>query len=249
MSASSSVSETTASLDSFCIETTPFQPATPLLIWTTPLKNMANLESFVSCLLSLFILLQCPSSSYVLIDKQTRTIDGGDIHQYTVTVSEIMIFCLVSDIGDADIYVSRTGSPDSENYDFSSSSTGIDIITVPYNGETSLSVGIQGHVRYDKSTYRLFLLSPSERDYLAYQVWEVNADTGQPTLAIEVDTLWMCNDPRLNNILSILATGDGRGLEREGLEGGDSSQLFDTVKEWVWWIAMLLLKIIVEVLG
>ena len=210
---------------------------------------MANLESYVSCLLGLFILLSCPSSSYVLIDKQTRSIDGGDIHQYTVTVSEIMIFCLISDVGDADIYVSRTGSPDSENYEFSSSSTGIDIIAVPYNGETSLSVGIQGHMRYDQSTYRLFLLSPSERDYMTYQVWEVDPVTGRPTLAIEMDTLWMSNDPRLNNILNILATGDGRGLEGEGLEGGDSSKLFDTVKDWVWWAAVLLLKIIVEVLG
>ena len=191
-----------------------------------------------------------PSLPYVLLDSQTSTVNGGDVQHYTIRFDQVMIVCLISDIGDADMFASTvTNSPDSEDYEYSSTSTGIDIITVPYIRISSLSLGIHGHVRYNKTKYRLYIIAPSKRDYMDYQVWEIDPETNQSVLIIEIDPLWLTNEPRLCKMLNRLADGSTASIDDELLIGIELSDFLSTFKDWLIWIFMILLKIIVEVLG
>ena len=194
-----------------------------------------------------------PYLSYILVDKLSRTVSGGDFHHYTLSFNQVILLCLVTDNGDADMFVARssvTEKPTSDQYEFSSVSTGVDVIAVPYEGESSISVGIQGHVRYDESSYRLLVLTLSESEARQYQVWEVDPETSRPMLMIDIDPLWLANEPKLCRMLSKLQYSDDVLGNLEGPEDGVTlSEAVTTIKEWLIWIALLLLKIIVEVLA
>ena len=233
---------------------TAFLTTTPSIRHAHSIYKMAAYTN-LCCLLVflLFSLLSRPSFSYILLDKQTKSVRGGDIQHYTISYSQILILYLISDEGDADMYVSRssvTETPNPDDYEYSSASTGRDVIAVPHYGESSLSLGIHGHIRYDQSKYRLFLLVPSKKDYEEYQIWETDPETGKPALVIGMDTLWMANQPRLHRSLDKLANSSFAydGLD-DDVDEGKSSQFFTALKDWVLWIAMILLKIIVEVLA
>ncbi len=195
----------------------------------------------------ILLLFYNPSLPYVLLDSQDTTIEGGTHRYYTIKFDQVIIVCLISDIGDADMFASTvTTSPDSDDYEYASTSTGIDVITIPHTGESSLSLAIQGHSRYTQSKYRLYVLAPSERDYMDYQVWEVDPETDQTVLIIEIDPLWLMNEPRLCDMLNKLADGRISNVNGDSIE---LSTFLSNVKDWFIWIIMIILKIVVEVLG
>lgn len=193
--------------------------------------------------------------SYNLVSKHSGTVLGGNIQYYTISVSEILILGLVSDSGDADIFVSSaTSTPGSDDYEYCSVSTGLEIVVVPprLSSSSRVTVGIQGHIRYDSSSYRLFVLNPSKTDYQDNQIWEFDPETGHKVLIIDIDTLWLANEPHLNRIMNNLAYGNNGALDEgaENNEGKSKTQRpLKTVRDWMLWLAAVVLRILIEVVG
>ena len=101
-------------------------------------------------------------------------IGAGEARFYTVESKEPVIIALVSDSGDADMYASLTSKnshPSPGDYDYTSASCGLDSVVLDTNKDQSrMTVGVYGHVRYEESMYRLYVISPSEEDIRRYQV-------------------------------------------------------------------------------
>ena len=92
-------------------------------------------------------------------------------------LSLLLPVVLVSDKGDADIYVSTVDrEPQSERCEFSSDSCGVDLVVVPAPADTRqglvrpLYVGVVGLEWHEETRYRLFLITPSSVDIQKYQV-------------------------------------------------------------------------------
>lgn len=101
-------------------------------------------------------------------------IGAGEVRFYTVESRDPVIMALISDAGDADMYASLTSKnshPSPEDYDYSSTSCGLDSTVLDMNKDRSkMTVGVYGHVRYDETAYRLYVISPSDEDIKRYQV-------------------------------------------------------------------------------
>lgn len=165
--------------------------------------------------------------------------NGGESLYYTYRQRGVIIFSTISYAGDVDIYVSTTSQPGWENYEYSSISTSIDTVLVPHDGhgEVTLYLGLHGHAFHNKSTCLLLIISPSREDILTHQVWELDPATDQEMLVIDIDPLWMKNDPKLHESIEIFA-------------GGSTLDIHRGVKfawEWFLWIIAGILKIAVEV--
>lgn len=173
------------------------------------------------------------------------TVEGDHTQYYTLKQENIILLCLISDIGDADIYVDRTSNTKTPNYathEYSSVSTGIDVITILYDKEktdTTLSIGIHGHPRHETSSYRLYVLVPSKEDLLQHQIWEVDPESMIQKLIIDVDPLWMANDPNLHRLLE--------SLSRDSPPDGTLN--WTVIKEWTIWFLWNFLHFVVEVLA
>ena len=80
----------------------------------------------------------------------------------------------MTDQGDADLYASTsTKTPDHADYQFSSTSCGLDIVVMPTTmGVEShrVYVSVVGHCRHEVSHYRLVIVSPHHDDISKYQV-------------------------------------------------------------------------------
>lgn len=185
------------------------------------------------------------SLCYELVHQIKDTVEGDHTQYYTLKQESIVILCLISDIGDADMYVdsaSNTKTPSYANHEYSSVSTGLDVITILYDKEkpdNTLSIGIHGHPRHERSSYRLYVLVPSKEDLLEHQIWEVDPDSLRQKLIIDVDPLWMANDPKLHRLLESLS--------------GDSpiagALNWTVIKEWTVWFLWNFLHFVVEVLA
>ena len=202
--------------------------------------------------LLLFLLLWKICNCYSILDQLSNTISSGEPQYYTLSQRQVVIICLLSTEGDADIYVSRssvTKQPDFDNSEYSSSSTGIDVLAVPFapeTGETSITIGIHGHFRYDESHYTLYILTPSESEVRTEQIWEFDHESLQEKLIIDIDPLWLTNDPELHRILAILSKGETKGLETAHNNSMDTLAI---VKDWLVWSIFTFLKVLVEILA
>jgi hypothetical protein len=197
-----------------------------------------------------FLLLFHYCHSYELIDKFSGVVEGGEASYFTLKQSSIILICLISDNGDADLYVdysSITDKPNYESHSFSAASTGLDVVTVlPSEGAyVTLSIAIHGHINHKKSSYRLYILSPSESDVKEFQIWEYNYFSKTNTLVIDVDPLWMSNDPKLHRMLEVLTDGDVY-IKHSSKKG---SLTWEDYKDWIVWFFVNSLRIIVEILA
>lgn len=195
-----------------------------------------------------FLLLWERGKSYRLLDQISGSVKGGEANYYTLKQKTITLICLVSDEGDADLYVdytSVTKTPDSETHRYLATSTGLDVVTVMYDtsyGE-SLSIGVHGYIAQNESSYRLYIVTPSEEDISDHQVWELDPESKTQRLIIDVDPLWMANDPKLHRMLEMLSS-TGYVTSHNQL----TSYLI-IIKDWILWFIVNFLHIAVEILA
>ena len=112
--------------------------------------------------------------SFEVRDKLSDKIGADESRFYTVESKEPVIIALISDSGDADMYAaptSRNSHPSPDKYDYMSSSCGLDVVVLDTSREQpKMTVGVYGHVRYEETAYRLYVISPSEEDIKRFQV-------------------------------------------------------------------------------
>lgn len=129
---------------------------------------------YLLLLISLVLVLVRNVTPFEVQNQLSDKIGGGDARFYTVDSKEPVIIALISDSGDADMYASstsRNSRPSSDDYDYTSSSCGLDVVVMGMSKEQSkMTVGVYGHVRYEETLYRLYVISPSEEDIKRYQV-------------------------------------------------------------------------------
>ena len=176
---------------------------------------------------------------YELLDSQSMVINGGDALYYTYKQRGVVIFSTISYEGDVDIYVSSTvAHPGWDNYEYSAISTGVDTVLVPHDagGEMTLHIGLHGHDFHNKSVCCLLIIAPSHEDIRKHQVWEFDPTTKQETLVIDIDPLWMKNDPNLHRSIETYATSYSPGADKAKVAW-----------EWFVWIMSGILKIAIEI--
>ena len=125
-------------------------------------------------LVALFSILLENVTSFEVQNMLTDEIGAGDVRFYTVESKEPVIIALISDSGDADMYAAPTytnSHPSPHDYDYMSSSCGLDVIVLDTTrAKSKMTVGVYGHIRYDETVYRLYVIAPSEEDIRRYQV-------------------------------------------------------------------------------
>lgn len=128
---------------------------------------------FGASLLCTFALFSSSCRGYEIREYAQAEITAGESHYYSYPSkpSDTIILALLSDEGDADMFVSTSvRKPSCEDYNYSSSSCGLDLVVVPPGEHSKIFIGVYGHVRYQNTTYRLYILAPSGEDILRYQV-------------------------------------------------------------------------------
>ncbi len=198
--------------------------------------------------LLLLLLLPRPLCGYHLIDEVRGGVAAEESRFYALESSQNLVVVLVSDEGDADMYASTTHKhPSFDENEYSSTSCGLDMLVVPATiGGTrrKVHIGVHGHIRHANTSYRLFVFEPSEEDVKRYQVWEWDPESNRIQLLIDVDPLILVNDPQLHVLLDRLL-----GIEEE-LTGKPAEYTggVKTVVEWVGYVLLEILKIVLEVL-
>lgn len=133
-----------------------------------------RIQTALSSLFLLITVLPDAARSYTVHDAITDTVGPGEARFYTVESQSPLIVALFSDVGDADMYAavtSHTPKPSCEKYDVTSTSCGLDVILLEMkNNVRRMTVGVYGHVRYDESKYRLYIIEPSQEDIMKHQV-------------------------------------------------------------------------------
>ena len=111
---------------------------------------------------------------YQIANAESGSVEAGEIVHYTLTFTEPVVVVLLSDEGDVDLYASPTylnSKPSSDDHEISSVSCGMDMLALIMSPDLrKYSLGIHGHVRYDKSRYSLYVIKPSPEDIRSYQV-------------------------------------------------------------------------------
>ena len=177
---------------------------------------------------------------YELLDQISGSVSGGEAKFYTLDPRKISVLCLITEKGDADLYVAKsslTSYPNSDLCEYSATSTSTDLVVVL--NQEPLTIGVHGHVRYDTSLYQLLVLTPDEDDVQHHQVWEFDPESMKETLVIDIDPLWMANDPRLHATVHMLHHGE----TMTGQLGSVATAL-----EWVFWFLLKVLQFGLEVL-
>jgi len=102
------------------------------------------------------LIIKC--SSYHVVQEVSGTVEAGEYSHYKLEPTSTLALVLVSDKGDADLYVSLSSEPPTfEQYDFASQSCGLEIVVIP-EFKTSTIASVYGHIRYNTTEYRLFLI-------------------------------------------------------------------------------------------
>ena len=136
----------------------------------------SNHRPFHPALSSILLLSLLPHAArtYNVHDALADTIGAGEVRYYTVESQSPLIVALFSDVGDADMYAAVTREnpkPSNEKYDVTSASCGLDVILLEMNKDVRrMTVGVCGHVRYDETKYRLYVIEPSQEDIAKLQV-------------------------------------------------------------------------------
>lgn len=112
--------------------------------------------------------------SFVITESLSESVSAGDVIHYTLASSNPVVVAVISNVGDVDLYASPThinSNPNSDDYEISSTSCGLDILPLIMNQEIrKYTLGVYGHVRYEESKFSLFVIEPSEDDIKTYQV-------------------------------------------------------------------------------
>lgn len=112
--------------------------------------------------------------SFVITESLSESVSAGDVIHYTLASSNPVVVAVISNVGDVDLYASPThinSNPNSDDYEISSTSCGLDILPLIMNQEIrKYTLGVYGHVRYEESKFSLFVIEPSEEDIKTYQV-------------------------------------------------------------------------------
>lgn len=125
--------------------------------------------------LSLLFAWFVPSAiSFAITESLSNSVSAGHVIHYTLASSSAVVVVLVSDVGDVDLYASPThinSKPTSDNHELSSTSCGLDILPLSMSESIGkYTLGVHGHVRYDESTFSLYVIEPSEEDVRNFQV-------------------------------------------------------------------------------
>lgn len=164
------------------------------------------------------------SSSYQVVQEVSGSVEAGEYSLYNVELAHTMALVLVSDRGDGDLYVSLSEEhPTFESYDHSSHTCGTDVVILPVMDEGTPHVakaGIYGHIRYNTTDYRLYL---------------IKCDVDLEFL----DTLKIANDPLFVNIV--------KKLQFSGQISDGSSHFWSSLGDWIVWILVHILEFGVEV--
>lgn len=197
--------------------------------------------------LLLFSLLFIAVQSYELVGQLSGKVEAGEGKYYTVNPSPITLICLVSDEGDADMYVdysSTTARPDYLTHKHSAATSGIDVVTVLRNDMSSesdaISIGIYGYITHENSSFRMYVIVPSSSDVLDHQIWEIDHESNTTKLVIDVDPLWIANDPKLHRLLESVLV--------QGYFQSDEASSWIIIKDWIVWLLVNFLHLVVEVL-
>lgn len=136
--------------------------------------NVQPSDLYLQCLVLLLTIKLPTCTCYTISESISDTISAGAVTYYTVESTRPTIVALISEEGDTDIYASPTHKntkPSYENYEIGSASCGMEVLVLLMNRELKrYTLGLHGHVRYDKSKYKLFIIEPSEADIKRYQV-------------------------------------------------------------------------------
>ena len=181
-----------------------------------------------------------PCWCYELVDRISGSVSGGEANFFTLDSRRIIALCLISEKGDADLYVARsslTASPNSDLYENSATSTGTDLVVVL--NQEAVTIGVHGHVRYDTSLYHLLVLTPNQEEVRQHQVWEFDPEFMRDTLIIDIDPLWVANDPQLHATVHKLSHGEAVASQLGSVA---------TALDWIFWFLLKLLQFGLEAL-
>ena len=163
------------------------------------------------------------STAYQVTKEVSGSVKAGDYSLYKVELTSTIALVLVSDRGDADLYVSLSEEPPTfELYDYASETCGAEVVILPLKDISApvLAIaGVYGHIRYNTTEYRLYLIK-----------CDVDIEF--------LDTLKIANDPLLvNTIKKLQVSGEGPG----------EPHLWASLSEWVVWLLINALEFGVEV--
>ncbi len=142
-------------------------------------REMKLVETESSQFLIYAFLLVPLCSCYSVIESTSGSIEAGDVTYFSIESTKPVIVTLVSTEGDVDLYASPTSTnskPSGINYEFCSTSCGLDLLMIPLSREiTKYTLGVFGHIRYEQSFYNLYIIEPSDEDFKRFQVLSSNS--------------------------------------------------------------------------
>ena len=179
-------------------------------------------QSILQILLILCLII-INSAGYQVIQQVSGSVKAEEYSRYKIELTSTLALVLISDRGDGDLYVSLSeDSPTFELYDYASETCGAEIVILPFTDETTQGfaiAGVYGHVRYNTTEYRLYLIK-----------CDVDIDF--------LDTLKIANDPLLIDTI--------KKLQFSG-KGQVKSNFWTSLGEWVVWLLVNVLELGVEV--
>ena len=163
------------------------------------------------------------STAYQVIQQVSGSVYAGEYGLYKIELTSTLALVLLSDRGDGDLYVSLSEDPPTfEVYDYASETCGAEIVILPFTGDTTQKfaiAGVYGHIRYNTTEYRLFL---------------IKCDVDSEFL----DTLKIANDPLLIDTV--------KKLQFSGKSPGKSN-FWTTFGDWIVWLFINALELGVEI--
>ena len=206
--------------------------------------NFCNFALF-SCSLLLICSL---TSSFEILASVSGKLQEGSIKRYKVTQGkdEILACALFSDEGDGDLYIAanRHVNMDTNDFDYSSSSFGTDVMVVVNEDRkhtTELDVVVFAHPRYTTTVYRLYIIRCEDSDLERYSVKETWPNEDGTVTVIHrkefADPLAIANDQVLVNVVHELKT---LGYYHKSQANGYDHQEDGTPTGW----GVVLLKIV-----
>ena len=197
-------------------------PRAPFLLCKSKEMKMAVVSSWDNfCNFTLFscsLLLICSlTSSFEILASVSGELQEGAVKHYKVMQrkDEILACVLFSDEGDGDLYIAtnREVNMDTNDFDYSSSSFGTDVmVVVNEDGKDNrkLDVVVFAHPRYTTTVYRLYVIRCEDSDLERYSVKETWPNEDGTITVIHrkefADPLAIANDQVLVNIVYELKT-------------------------------------------
>ena len=213
------------------------------------MTTSTSVRTFYLLLLSVYV-----AYAYHVVQTITGEVKGEEFKhfKYNQHRGDPLTAALFSDIGDADIYVAVDRIPTVVDYDYSSDSCGEDLVVLlSSKKERILNIGINGHLRYPNTSFRLYIIKPDLADMARYSIVDESYITSEGSakkkdkLSITefMDSLAISNDPALVELVNEL-----RELaSHRSLDGGKPAE-DDDFGTLVGTVLVKILEFVVEVL-